>query len=434
MAQIGKRKREQKWWMTEGELDFIDNDEKLTEAYDPSRLVPGYDGRNGPDVKQMYAKKKDARFDDMGADEGAKTKKGDADKADVTVKESKHKVREAEFGNEPNDNDFNDEVPPEMDDNEEFNDHDMDDMNGMDDEGMEGDEHAEEVADDIHIEIDGQRFRLVPEGPEGEGNGEDFDNEGLNGGDELEGHDQSPEGMDVGAEDKDIEFPESKKTPKKTSNKVVTEKAAKVKKLIAMKNYAESQLKELFTGDYVTDKQGLSGLDFSSVRGNKDYAVVARAASGDQYTTTDSESPYEPGKDAKGQTGGGKVQKTAAPSKESFKAWLRAEQKKMREEGGQEDPGKTSEDFNIEDDFESNGLGNDYANKPEEVGAKEDVITKVDTQKTNENVAKRLAAIKRTRETRRTESVNGKAPVQAKMEEEFDFKRLMNGGYTNVAE
>ncbi len=434
MARIEKRKRELEWWREASEDQFMDGT-KLTEAYDPSRLTPGYDGRNGPDVKQMYAKKKDARFDDMGADGGTKTKKGDADKADVNVKESKHKVREADFGNEPKDNDFNDEVPPEMD-NDEFNDEGINDhdMDSMDDEGMEGDEHADEVADDVHIEIDGQRFRLVPENPEDGEDEEDFDNEGLDGGDELEGHDQSPEGMGVEAEDKDVEFPESRKVSKKVSKKTLSEKAATIKKLIAMKNYAESQLKELFTGDYVTDKQGLSGLDFSKVRGDKDYAVVARAASGDQYTATNSESPYEPGKDAKGQTGGGKVQKTAAPSKESFKAWLRAEQKKMREEGGQEDPGKTSEDFNIEDDFESNGLGNDYANKPEEVGAKEDVITKVDTQKTNENVAKRLAAIKRTRETRRTESVNGKAPVQAKMEEEFDFKRLMNGGYTNVAE
>ena len=240
--------------------------------------------------------------------------------------------------------------------------------------------------------------------------------------------------MGVEAEDKDVEFPESRKVSKKVSKKTLSEKAATIKKLIAMKNYAESQLKELFTGDYVTDKQGLSGLDFSKVRGDKDYAVVARAASGDQYTATNSESPYEPGKDAKGQTGGGKVQKTAAPSKESFKAWLRAEQKKMKEEGGQQDPGETSEDFNLEDDFDHNGLGDDYSNKPEEVGAKEDVITKVDTQKANESVAKRLAAIKKTRETRRTESVKGKAPVQSKMEEEFDFKKLITGGYTNLSE
>lgn len=427
MARIEKRKRDLEWWREAEESEYMDNS-KLTEAYDPSRLVPGYDGRNGPDVKQMYAKKGDSRFDDMGADEGTKTKKGSKD-TDVTVKESNKKtikkVKEADFGNEDDMGDTDDfdtdDVPPEMDlDND--GDMDMDDMGDMGD--MEGEDHAEDVADDVHIEIDGKRFRLVPdeEEVEGETEGEDeFDADGFEGGDELEGHDQAPDGLEVGAEDHDVEYPESAHKTKKS----MSEKSARVKKLLAMKQYAESQLKELFTGDYVTDKQGLSGLNFKDVRGDPKYAVVARAASGDQYTATDSESPYEPGKDAKGQTGGGKVQKTAAPSKESFKAWLRS-QKKIAEE---EDAGKTAEDFNLEDDFDNNGLGDDYANKPEEVGAKEDVITKVDTQKANESTAARLDAIRKARMSRRSEGTKGKSDKSG-LDESFDYKKLIAGGYS----
>jgi hypothetical protein len=359
MPRIEKRKRERLWWQEENENQFADG-EKLTEAYDPSRLKAGCDGRNGPDIKSMYAKKGDKRFDNLGSGTAGaeKPKKGDSDSKKVVVKEDKKRVREAGFDDEPDmEDNFDNEVPPEMDD---FDDEGMGDE-GMDDE-MPGEEGAEEIADDIHIEISGQRFKLIPEEPEGE---EGMEGEDLDGGDELGGEEPGLEGMDVGAEDQDIEQMESTKKSKKSISEAKTRKADYIRKLLKMKAFAEGQLNELFTGDYVQtlDASGkLPGMNFKPVAGDKDFAVVDRAASGKQYTVTDSKSPYEPGSDAKGQTGG-KVQKPA--TKEDFKKWLNAQKKKIDEEEGQEDPGKTSEDFNLEDEFVGEMAPKDFVAAPE---------------------------------------------------------------------
>ena len=432
MPKVIKRIREQSWWMEPNEAQLHD-DTKLNEAYDPARLLPGYDGRNGPDVKQMYAGK-DARFDNLGSTMGdnvSKSKKGAQDTADLTVKEGKKRVAEAEFGDEfGGEEGMNDEVPPEMAGDDMAGDEMGDEMG---DEGM-----ADEVADDVTVEIQGQKFKLVPvedefaDEDEGEGEG-DFGDDGMNGGEE---------GMEppVAAEDKDLTMPESVRKAK-------NEKSAYVKKLLNMKAFAEGKLKELFTGDYVMIKQGLAGFDFTAVTGDKDFAVVDRAATGQAYTVTDSKSPYEPGSDSKGQSKKGKVIKTAQPSKESFKKWLSA-QNQMNEEGNvkavdpTEDPGETANQFNVQDEFSQTDPRSPldpmkYPSVPEERGINPEMITQTDTMnipngKSNKDAAKestvnRLAALKKARMARRQE---GTQPKMESMEEELNFKDLISGKYS----
>ena len=120
MARVETRTRELKWWQEAGEEQYMDG-HKLEEAYDPKRLKPGYDGRNGPDVKTLYAKKGESRFDKLGADGGdnqevSKPKKGAQDTADLSVKEKRMREFEDEQGmdNLESDGGMDDDVPPEM--------------------------------------------------------------------------------------------------------------------------------------------------------------------------------------------------------------------------------------------------------------------------------------------------------------------------------
>jgi hypothetical protein len=424
MAKVEIRKREKLWWMEEGEQDIQDGT-KLEEAYEPSRLKPGYDGRNGPDVKTMYASKGEKRFDDLGASQSTAkaTKKGDGDTGEIKVKETKQKIKEFEdhedIGNLENDDML--DVPPEMEEPI-----DQDDEFGGDMEGMEG-ESEEGVAEEITVEIAGQRYKLVPEMPEEGMEGEEGMDDGM--GEEGFDDEMGQPSMDVEAEEDDIDFPESKKQKKSIKESSKQTKTTYIKKLLKMKDFAESELKELFTGDYVINKQGLAGLDFTDVTGDKNYAVVDRAATGKQYTATGSESPYEPGMDAKGQTGG-KVQKPASKKTvEGFKAWLKAQA--LTED--ESDPGQDSVDFNQEDVFGQTSANHPmdsekFANEPEIIGKEPDVLTKTDTQKANESTKARLDAVKKARMARRQEVVTPKAKTEL-LNEELDFKKLMKGEY-----
>jgi hypothetical protein len=467
---IEERKREHLWWMNENEESLHDGS-KLEEAYDPKRLKPGYDGRNGPDVKTLYAKKGEARFDKLGANGGdnqevSKPKKGAADTKDLSVKERRMREFEDEEGMDNLEGEgmggegIDDDVPPEMEEP-------MDDEFG-DEEGMEGEgEGGDEVADEVTVEIQGQRFKLVPEEPEEGMEGDEFGDEefGDEGGQGL--NTEPPPMGQVEPEDDDVEFPEAapRKRVMKESAKSKKEKANYVRKLLKMKDFAESELKELFTGDYVVTKDqngGLAGMNFKPVTGDTKYAVVARAATGDQYTVTDSKSPYEPGSDSKGQTGGGKVNKLAAPTVESFKKWLQStylNEEEVGAEDGQNDPGKDSQDFNKEDLFGqvtpiSPLDPKDYPAQPEMVGmgnpgkqSKQDanpvsdttVMTMAKTARAGESTTTtkaRLEAVKRARVARRQQESaivkpDGKVSV---LDEELDFKKLMNGDYSHLSE
>ncbi len=449
MAKINVRKREMQWWMeNSNELEFINKD-KLNEAYDPSRLKPGTDGRNGPDVRSMYASKGNAKFDKLGAgDTGAsKPKKGDGKQISMeyypgeveikdSVKRNPKKVVEAFGGDDEDmvdDDMMDDEVPPEMED--------FGDDEGFTGEDMEGE--GEEIVDDIRVEIGGHSYMLIPASEQGEEEAEEHDDFGG----DMEDEHAFDDGMDVGAESDDVEnsfedededededvkkFPESKK---RKAVKKVSENAKKieyVRKLLKMKNFAESKLQELFTGDYVISKQGLVGLDMKSVAGDKNFAVVAPAFSGKQYTVTDSKSEYEPGSDAKGQTAG-KVQKPAASKKEAFKKWLDNQRKFMTED---EDAGKTSADFNANDVADNNAIDDDFPGLPEEMGKEDDMITQTSTQSEGTNRNKetlaKLEAIRKARQARRVESAKPKvAKVEKKLDETLDFKTLISGGYS----
>ncbi len=453
MALVEKRKREKAWWMEEGE-ENLPADGRLEEAYEPSRLKPGYDGRNGPDVKTMYASKGEARFDDLGASQpNAKTpKKGSSDTTNLKVKEQKH-IKEFADEMEPEmdssmdtgmEDDMSD-VPPEM----------MDDEMGdeMDDEM--GEDAPVEITDGTTITIDGQQFTLTKVQDEEMG-GDEMDpgmgDDGMDGGLNT---DVPPSG-EVGAEGDDVTGMEDDKFPESKKNKKVMQEAKNkaqkkqyVQKLIKMKDFAESELKELFTGDYVMNKQGYSGMDFTDIKGSTPYAVVAQAKDGKQYTVTGSDSPYEPGQDSKGQTGG-KVQKPVGKTVEAFKAWLKSQ---MNEEETAHDAGLDSDNFNTGDTF--NHTPNDvtpmhpdeFPAMPEIVGmgqpakgktqdsdpdTNSTVLTQTDTQK--ESVNARLNAVKKARMARRRQesSVVKNEEKVSLLNEELDFKKLMKGDYNLI--
>ena len=449
MAIVEKRKREHLWWMAENE-ENLPVDGRLEEAYEPSRLKPGYDGRNGPDVKTMYASKGEARFDDLGASQpNAKTpKKGSSDTANLKVKEQK-RIKEFEDEMEP---EMEPEMDPSMDTGME------DDMSDVPPEMMDdemGDDMGEdapvEITDGTTITIDGQQFTLTKVQDEEMG-GDEMDpgmgDDGMDGGLNT---DVPPSG-EVGAEGDDVTGMEDDKFPESKKNKKVMQEAKNkaqkkqyIQKLIKMKDFAESELKELFTGDYVMNKQGYSGMDFTDVKGSTPYAVVAQAKDGKQYTVTGSDSPYEPGNDSKGQTGG-KVQKPVGKTVEGFKAWLKAQ---INEEESADDAGEDSDNFNIGDTF--NHTSNDvtpmkpdvFPAIPEIVGmgqpakgktqdsdpdTNSTVLTQTDTQK--ENVNARLNAVKKARMERRQQE--SAIVADTKLEESLDFKALMAGKYNRI--
>jgi hypothetical protein len=405
MASFTVRRREsaQKWWMEPNE---VSDGTHLDEAYDPSRLKPGFDGKNGPDVKKMYA---DGSVGSLGA--GKKTSKGSADPKGLSTKTEKAKRVNEEF----EDDDLSD---PMLDD-------DMGDMDGMDDMDvnpeadlppeMDAIDGGTDVASDIRITIGGQEYILVP-ATEDEGMGMD---------DELPMEDDGM-GMDdsIEAEPDDVSQPkfEAKRTAKpkvkesinydKVLDKALKakkEKDLKIKQALAMLEKSKADLKELFTGDYVQNKNGqaLSGLDFSDVRGDTEFAVIARAATGKQYTPSASDGEQEP-----------------TTKKEAFKKWLADQMLKIKENDS--DPGQDAEDFNdVTLDNSLEGGLETFPEIPEVVGADPDVLSSY--AKTEE--ARKARRVKESEQPVQFPSKEVKADIEKSLDESFDYKAFLAGKY-----
>lgn len=443
------------WWREENEVPVTN---RLTEAYDQSGFKPGWDGvvaKNSPaGVKGTgYAKQGDFKkdYDKLGPGEKTKKSADSFDQEVPSVKEKKvapkkGKVQEA-FGEDEfqDDQDFGgddfggdemggDDVPAEFDD--------------MGDEGL-----GEGGADDITVEVDGVQYKLVPVEDE-MGGEEGFGDEGDLGGDEFGGEDDL--GGDFGDEDmgdeelgrhggvkaesQDVTRESKKKGLKEAEVDVDSElddainesiaklrakkgvkpnkaqKEAATRKYIQMKNFAEKKLKELFTGEYVLNKQGEPGFDFSEVGGDDSFAVKSPARSGDQYSPTVSTSIYEPGADSKG----GKTAhaKKVESTKTQFERWLEAQEKALNEA---EDPGQTSDDFNKQD--KGVETMDDWSDTPETIGSRPAKELLTTEQKARQN-----------RANRRQESVNVpsaevKEKLESKLDESFDFKTFIAGGY-----
>jgi hypothetical protein len=427
-------KRPLEWWREAGEVPEAG---RLEEAYDASRVKIGSDGRNGPDIKKMYVKPGDRNFDALDGKGASYPKKGSSDskskgsdlgKAEAGVSESarrpvsKKVVAEAAFDDQPMDDDLEggmgmddqmdggmnpeSDVPP--------------DMGGEGDEfgpegGMEPD--GDEVADDVTVEIGGQKYKLVPVEPEGEMGGE----EGFEGGPDLGGEDFGPEAGDenaVGAEEDDLTKPQFE---------------AAVRKALIVKNKAEKALQELFTGAYVTNKQGDDvGLDFSMVGGDDEFSVKAPAASGKQYTPSFSVTDGDGMKDQKKESVAKKPvakKPVAVDRKAAFAKWISEQQAKLAEDG-QEDPGKTSEEFNKQDTFgkatpRSPLNPEEYPQIPEIVGSDEDTLSQY--KKTQEARKQRR---QESEQPVKFPSKSVKDDLESTLEEAFDFRALMAGKYS----
>jgi hypothetical protein len=443
------RKRPLEWWRESNE---VPDTGRLEEAYDASRVKIGSDGRNGPDIKKMYVKPADRDFDPLEGGKGTSyPKKGSADSksSGSAIGKAESGVSEA-AGRRPNGKKVVEAAFDEpMDDQ-------MDDGMGMDDQmdggmnpesdvppdmGDEGDEFGseagggEEVAEDVTVEIAGQKYKLVPVEPEGDMGGEEGFEGGEEAGPDLGGEDFGPEAGDenaVGAEEDDLTKPQFE---------------AAVRKALILKNKAERVLQELFTGAYVTNKQGDDvGMDFSMIGGDDEFSVKAPAASGKQYTPSFSVTDGNGMEDQKNLAPNPKIltkntlnssKKEGANSrKAAFAKWISEQQAKLNEtgeyagHGDQEDPGKTSDEFNKQDTF---GIVSPrspldperYPEIPEIVGSDEESIT----------------AYKQTQESRRKRHQESEQPVkfpsksvkddlENTLEEGFDFKALMAGKYS----
>lgn len=469
MAEITKRKRiTEKWWMEPGEAQILEEQAKLDEAYDPKRLRPGWSGKDAPAAEEMgsgYASKTDGKYDKLGSSQGEKTKKGDGQKADYpAVKEKNRKVQMIEDdlegmggmgGGEPDmlDDGLNpeSEVPPEMEDEE-----------------LEGDE-AEETAQKVTVKIDGKEFELVPvEGMEGE--------EGMPGEEELppEGPEGAEELGGVAAEPKDVTVQEKTRkrvredesalsgTPaaggdfmgEQDYDKLLdsaiaevqhkTEKSVKekeIRKLIQMKKYAEKKLVELFTGEYVMNRQGEPGFDFTDVTGDKEFAVIDRAASGRQYSPTISKSVWEPEEKGGKTEHAKKAEQTKKPvrnappqkrpvsRKEQFQAWLKHYSNPLKED--EKNPGEDSETFNKKDIILPTSISpmkpEEYPEIPEIIGMEPDVLSQY--KKTQERRKMRKAVQEKAQPVK-------PQPIKEEVEQPeeggpFNFKALMEGKYQN---
>jgi len=216
------RQREQKWWMQEGEetpQEYASRlkeegatlksltQRPLREKYDTNRFQPGWNGKDAPGADKMgsgYAKDGDGKqnWDNLGASQGKKTSKGSIGEVTVDdVKEARRILALAknQMREELLDDEFEDDQgtpPPENgagpDEADGFEDEGLGgegDFGGdvppeMEDEGFEGE--GGDMADDVTVEIGGQRYSLVldedemgDEGFEGDAGGEGFSMKAL---------------------------------------------------------------------------------------------------------------------------------------------------------------------------------------------------------------------------------------------------------------
>jgi len=445
------------WWQEASEMpmDTIftgkfklqeSSQKELEEKYDANRLKPGWSGKDAPSVEKMgsgYAKSGD--YDKLGAGSSgaSKPKKGDGTKEPPKVKETKKRVSEADDEDldmpdedfEDQDQDINtdlnaeEEVPPEMGE-----------------EDFEGEENPEEVAQDVTVMIDGKEYTLVPketEAPEeGEEGEENLENEEL-------GNEEEPSEADlnggVAGEDKDIT--QESKGKKVDYDKLIESTIAKrnskknkaremaIRKALRIKKMAEKQLTELFTGEYVTNKQGETGFDFTDVGGDESFAVVDRAASGNQYSPTNSKSVYEP-TDKGGKTGHMKTPKGATQEalrrKAAFKAWLKEHESQLKESDS--DPGEDSESFNRNDKGLNSMDYEEFPEIPEKMGKEDDLLTNAGSVSEHTELKKVQQRRNLRRQREREQEVKFpsqevKEDLEDTMEESFDFKKFLNGGY-----
>lgn len=426
MAGVTIRKRLNEWWREPGE---VADEGKLNEAYDPSRLKPGYDGKNGPDVKKMYATDADGSPGGLGS--GKKTSKGSSDPKSPSTTESKKKnsVRVKE---EFETDEMDDDLDPSMIDDE-FEMEGEGEVNPEADMPPEIDDVGgdESLVDDIEITVGSQRYVLVPaetsdmESPEGE---MDVPVEG----------DVSAEMDDVTAPEDDDAFDLDKKPQMESTkskklniyNKMIDEALAKkskpnskettqrVARALSMIEKAQKELHELFNGDYVQNKgeQASAGKDFSSVRGDTNFAVVARAATGKQYTPSSSDGDQEPSK-----------KEESRPSKSTeFKKWLETQKKKIEETDS--DPGQDSDEFNKKDTIENN-LGNveDFPQIPEIIGSDPQTISQY--AKTAEARKARKTKVQESEQPVQYPSEKVKAEIEQSLEESFNFAEFLKGKY-----
>lgn len=489
---VKQHKRVLEWWREENEVPDQDGRrlEEVTrtqEKYDASRLKPGWSGRDAPPVEQMgsgYAGD-EGRFDKLGKNQNTaeKPKKGDGQKKTPDVKEKRNLKRsikeddlDLDMPEEPGLDDENvnpeNDIPPEMDD-----------------EALEG-EDSEELAQDVKVEISGKSYSLVPEEEPMEGEmGEELPEEPMgepneaemNGGVAAQDRDITQErgknrravregadgigggpvagGDTSGAVDYDKVLEQAMKEAKSKAQKRAVEAA--IAKAIAGKKYFEKQLQELFTGSYVINKQGEVGFDFRPVAGDPDFAVIDRAASGNQFTPTDSGSPYEPeskggktqhmtkpkGADSYGESPYNKpnpqVKNEASKKKEAFVRWLAAQEAKFTEAEGvnpNEDPGETSNQFNVQDEFGSATPRSplepeDFPAVPEIMGNEKDIITNGNPAARKANFVgenrkyQQVAQRRQVRNEKVTVEQKQETLREAKAEESFDFKAFLAGEY-----
>ena len=452
MAGVTVRKRQLEWWR---EANEVPETGRLTEEYSQKGFKAGCDGKNSPSVLDYDYDKKG--IDALGAGAGEHSKKGKS--ALPATKEVRKVV--AKKVQEEEDFDFGDEEDPLGDEGSEMDadvNPDMDVPPEMDDEAME-DEGSEEVAQDVEITIAGKKYTLVP--AEDEMGDEEMGAEGMD-----EPMEEPPmedtEAVDnggVAAEDDDVSQYESKKNAKKALkeedsvdyDEVVDQGAPSpspamesakrqkaIKDALVMKAKAEKALKELFTGVYVKNKgeQGKAGFDFSDVAGDKDFAVVARAASGEQYSPTDTkETRFEPATDTGAKSGAHEKHVEQIKKRMAFKKWLEKQSALVETD---KDPGEDSEAFNKRPNNEPETGEVGWSDTPEKIGKDQKVITHSDTDsKAESKKVSDYAKYKRIQQERklRKEAEAAKAVKISEsegLEESFNFKKLMADGYKSL--
>jgi len=444
MSKFTVRKRLTEWWREPGETN---EKTPLQEAYDPSRLKPGSDGLNTPKIEKMYATSNYGSPGGLGS--GKKTSKGGASKFTTKTEkkiQSSKRVKEAYDEEE-------DEMPMDMDTSDQdmdmevdFNMGDGDDdllLGSMDGEGDEINDESEippeiddlsgdtSLASDVKVTIGGKEYMLVPVGDEDmEGPSEmDTDEElgpeeDLDSEDDLDSDmpDEEPMGDDeIESEDDDISQPKKeslmarkKRLAAKRSNLKVKEdkRKEKIAKALNMVKQGNKILSELFTGEYVQNKgeQKNAGFNFSDVRGDTDFAVVARAASGKQYTPSKSSGDQEKNKE----------KKEALKKKSKISHSIR--------EG---EPGQDAENFNRNDTLGNNiGDVEKFPEIPETLGADPDTISQY----------KRTAETRKKRAQRFFKEVEDVVPPETTVEgddyeesdtmnESFSYKDFLAGRY-----
>lgn len=363
-------KRNLKWYQEDTE-EPLESKSRMTEAYEPSRLKAGSDGKNTGCVTDNYASKSDRDFDDMGASKGKKTVK----KTTVESKIKAKKPMQEEF--DEDEMDFGDET----------------EMGGDIDTDIEaeGDElmvdGGEGIVDDITITVGGQSYRLTPVADDmgGEDLGDGFD-------------DELGDDMGIGAEEDDVTQPVMESKKKAVAKKVLTKAVeSKALKLLKQKQMIEQQLSELFTGSYVDSSSG----EKPTRAGDSNFAVTAKANSGKTYTPTKNvPTAFEPDPAdvaTKSKSPDHQTVKTTE-ARAQFKKWL------MEQELAEaEDEGQTSVDFN-KNDTEDNFIGDEFADMPLEVSGNDNQVSNYG-------------------ESTKTQ----KGPKALK--EALDFKKLMRGEY-----